>query len=130
MAIEYVDSQAKIDIVAGADLSTHQYKFVKLSATGVILPAANTDVVIGVLQNSPRLGEVAEIAVSGVSKVKMADAVAVGKLVGITAAGLGTDLTSGTDATRFVVGQTVTASTANGDIVTVAVNCANPTRAA
>lgn len=130
MAIEYVDSQAKIDVVAGADLSAAQYSFVKLSATGVILPTANTDVVIGVLQNSPRLGEVAEIAVSGITKVKMAGAVALGKLIGITAAGLGTSLVSGTDATRFVVGQSVTASTAAGDIVTVAVNCANPTRAA
>lgn len=130
MAIEYVDSQAKINVEAGADLSAAQYSFVKLSATGVILPTANTDIVIGVLQNSPKAGEVAEIAVSGVSKVKMADAVALGSLIGITSAGLGTSLVSGTDATRFVVGQSVTASTANGDIVTVAVNCANPTRAA
>ena len=43
--------------VAGADLSSDQYKYVKLSTTDtVILCAAATDVPIGILQNAPASG--------------------------------------------------------------------------
>lgn len=59
---------------AAADLSTHQYKFVKLDANGkVALQAAATDKPIGILQNKPNAANVsATVRILGISKVKFA----------------------------------------------------------
>lgn len=75
---------------AGADLSANQFHIVKLDASGnVVLGAASTDVVLGVLQNKPLLGEAVCVAKGGVSKVLCgAVSVAVGDLVASNASGL------------------------------------------
>lgn len=130
MAIEYVDSQAKFNMVAAADLSAKQYTFVKMSSTGAVTIAAATDIAVGVLQNTPKADEVCEIAVSGITKLVASAAIVAGKQVGTTATGTAVGLTAGTDTTKFVFGQAITAATAAGDVITVAVNCANPNRAA
>lgn len=130
MAFEYVDSQSKISLVAGEDLSAKQFTFVKLSGTGVIGVAAATDVPIGVLLNTPTSGKIAEIAVDGIVKLKASAAITVGKLVGTTSAGLAVGLTAGTDTTKYVLGQAITAAGASGDIITVAIDCKTPNRAA
>lgn len=66
---------------ANADLSALQYTFVALNSSGnVIAPTGQGAAAIGVLQNKPdAAGKVAEIAISGVSKLKLgADSLAAG----------------------------------------------------
>lgn len=130
MAYELSDSQVVLSIEAGADLSTKQYTFVKLSGTTVISAAAATDLPIGVLVNDPASGETAAVAVSGIVKLKASAAITAGALVGTTSTGLGVALTAGTDTTKYILGRAVTAAGAANDIITVAVNCANIARAA
>jgi len=129
MAIELTDSQVILSLPAGADLSSSQYHFVKLSGTGVIIVAAATDAPIGILMNDPASGETAAIAVSGVVKVKSSGTIALGALVGTTATGTAVSLTAGTDTTKYILGRAIKAAVAD-DIVTVAINCASPARAA
>lgn len=130
MAYELSDSQVVLSIPAGADLSAKQNTFVKLSGTTVISAAAATDLPIGVLVNDPASGETAAVAVSGIVKLKASAAISVGALVGTTSTGLGVSLTAGTDTTKYILGRAITAAGAAGDIITVAVNCANIARAA
>lgn len=129
MAYEYTD-QTKISLPAGADLSAKQYCLVKLSGTGVVACSAVTDVPIGVLQNAPTSGKTAEIAIAGISKIKVGAAISAGTLIGTTTAGLALALTPGTDTTKYIIGQIVTASSAANDIVTATINALNPSRAA
>jgi len=71
-----------ISKLAAEDLSSHQYCFVHLASdTTVDLVDSGTEFPIGVLQNAPESGEVAEVRISGTSKLVMNDAVAVGALV-------------------------------------------------
>lgn len=130
MAFEYVDTQSKISLEAGADLSSAQYQIVKLSGSGVILTAAITDVPIGVLQNDPASGEVATVTVSGITKVVASDAISVGALIGTTDDGKAVDVVAGTDDTAYVIGQAVTAASADGDVITITLDCKSPARAA
>jgi hypothetical protein len=130
MAYELSDSQVVLSIPAGADLSAKQYTFVKLSGSTVIAAAAATDLPIGVLLNDAASGETAAVAVSGVVKLKASAAIAVGALVGTTSTGTGVSLAAGTDTTKYILGRAITAAGAAGDIITVAVNCANISRAA
>jgi len=130
MAYELSDSQVVLSIPAGADLSAKQYTFVKLSGSTVISAAAATDLPIGVLLNDPASGETAAVAVSGVVKLKASAAISVGALVGTTSTGTGVSLTAGTDTTKYILGRAITAAGAASDIITVAVNCANISRAA
>lgn len=130
MAYEYVNSQVTLSIDAGANLSAKQYTFVKLSGTGVISVAAATDIPVGVLLNDPTSGETAAVAISGVVKLKASAAITVGTLVGTTATGTAVALAAGTDTTKYILGQAITAAGAAGDVITVAINCATPARAA
>jgi hypothetical protein len=130
MAFEYVDSQSTISLAAGADLSAKQYTFVKLSGAGVVSAAAATDIVIGVLQNAPKSGQTAEVAIDGVTKLKASAAITVGALVGTTSTGTAVAVVAGTDTTKYVFGQAITAAGAANDIITVAVSCKSPNRAA
>jgi len=130
VAYEINPNALKITLVAGADLSSAQYKFVKLNASGqAILCAAVTDKPIGVLQNAPLSGQEAEVTVIGGTKVVLGGSVAEGAAVGTSAAGAGVALTFGTDTTKFVVGQALTEG-ASAEIITVVVNCASAGRAA
>jgi len=130
MAFEYVDTQSKISLAAGADLSSDQYKIVKLSGSGVILTAAITDIPVGVLQNDPASGETASVAVDGITKVVASEAISVGALIGTTDDGKAVDVVAGTDTTAYVIGQAVTAATADGDVITITLDCKSPARAA
>ncbi len=59
-------------LLAGADLSALQYTFVKASTAAddtVLGAAAATDKIIGVLQNKPTSGQVAEVLLTGISKM-------------------------------------------------------------
>jgi hypothetical protein len=71
--------------VAVADLSALQYKIMKLDSTGKVAAAtAATDVIIGVLDNTPVLGELASVwlrSSNGTFKVKLGGTVAIGDAV-------------------------------------------------
>lgn len=71
-----------ISFLAGEDLSSYQYHFVHQADDGTVdLMDSGAEFPLGVLQNAPESGEVAVVRVTGISKLKMNDAVAVGVLV-------------------------------------------------
>lgn len=82
---------------AGADLSAYQYHLVKFGASNdaVVLCGA-AEKPLGVLMNAPASGEVAEVAVHGGAKVKIASTMSVlGGSVACTATGHGRAAVSG-----------------------------------
>ena len=58
-----------VTLPAGADLRTHQFKFVSVDANGAVVLTDNDAKAQGVLQNAPNTGEAATIAISGRVKV-------------------------------------------------------------
>jgi hypothetical protein len=115
---------------ADADLRAHQYKFVKLTSTGVAAIAAVTDVPYGVLQNKPNTGQECEIVVVGVTKVQADEALVKGNLIATSSDGQAQVVVPGTETTVYIVGQVLKAAGAAGRIATAAVNCVAPSRAA
>ena len=68
MAIEH--DLDNISRVAGADLSSAQFKFVESNSSGTVtVTNAAGEYVLGVLQNNPTSGNAATVAVGGISKV-------------------------------------------------------------
>lgn len=129
----YEGEQIRIPgLKAGADLSTHLYKFVKLNADNqVIICAAATDIPIGVLQNKPDAsGKAAEVCCIGVTKVNSDAALTAGNLIGTAADGQADAKTAGTDTTEYILGQVIVGSAAAAGYATAVVNCASPARAA
>ena len=55
--------------VAGADLSAKQYKFVELSDAETVVLAGDGEGAIGILQNNPALGEMANVMIIGISNL-------------------------------------------------------------
>jgi hypothetical protein len=129
MAYE-ISQSVKITLVAAADLSAKQYYFVKLNSSGqAALCAAATDKPIGILQNAPTAGQECEIVVSGGSKIVAGATLDEGNSIGTDSAGKAAVYAQGTDTTKYVVGQALTAG-ATGDICTVIINAASAARAA
>ena len=129
MAYEFSNYSVKVTLVAGADLSALQYNFVKLNSSGqAIACAAATDVPVGVLQNAPTSGQEAEVLIVGGTKIVAGAAITLPANIGTGATGKAVALAV-TDTTKYVVGSLITASAADGNIVTAVVNCANATRA-
>jgi len=68
---------------AGEDLSSSQFMFVTLESDGTVdLADAVTDVIYGVLQNTPAAGETAVVMVIGESKIVANGVLANGAIVG------------------------------------------------
>lgn len=130
MAYEISNYTLKITLEAGADLSSAQYKFVKISAGKAILCAAATDVPIGVLQNSPVSGAEASILVTGGTKIVSSASINAGVVIGTNNAGKADAKVAGTDTTEYAVGQVILGAGADGEYLTAVINCASPTRAA
>jgi hypothetical protein len=116
---------------AAADLSSHQFKFVKITADNTVnVCAAVTDVPIGVLQNTPTSGQAAEICAIGVTKVSADEALSAGDIIGTSADAQAQDVTVGTETTVYAVGQVIDGTSAAGGIATCAISCLAPSRAA
>lgn len=131
MAYEISNNSLKITLPAGADLSSKQYYFVKVNSSGqAVLCAAATDKPIGVLQNDPASGEEASIVVVGGTKVVTNAACDEGTVVGTASDGKAAPYAAGTDTTKYIVGSTILASGADGEIATIVVNCASAARGA
>lgn len=130
MAYEISNYSVKVSLVAGADLSSSQYKFVKLNSSGqVIAVAAATDRPIGVLQNNPASGGVAEVLVSGGTKLVLGGTVTEGGIVSPNSSGAGVAIVAGTDTTKYICGTALTEG-ASGEIITAVIACASASRAA
>jgi hypothetical protein len=129
MAYEFSNYSVKVTLVAGADLSALQYNFVKLNSSGQAVACSGaTDVPVGVLQNAPTSGQEAEVLIVGGTKIVAGAAITVPNAIGTGATGKAVALAT-TDTTKYVVGSLITASAADGNIVTAVINCANATRA-
>jgi hypothetical protein len=114
---------------ASADLSAKQYYFVKLSGAGTVdVCSGVTDKPIGVLQNAPTSGDVAEVCVIGITKVNADASIAVGDFIGTSADGQAAPYVAGTDTTKYNCGTVLLAAGAAGRFGTAVVNCANPAR--
>ena len=67
-----------LTLKAGVNLSAKQYRLVKMSAANTVtICAANTDEIIGVLQNKPTTAQAAVVRVLGTTKVSCGTPVAV-----------------------------------------------------
>lgn len=123
-----------LSFTAASDMSAAscQFAFVEQASNGdVHLCNAASDIPLGVLQNRPQRGEVANVMVTGVSKVRVG-------ATDITAPALiGTDATSravvyvagGTGTASFIVGRVIALDSTtdnDGKLVTALINCANP----
>lgn len=123
----YEETIIKVSAVAGVDLSAeaNRYTGVKLNASGsVIKIAALTDNPFGVLQNDPRQGQAAAIAVSGISKVKAGAVIAPGDQFSFNTSGKAIIGAVGAK----IVGTAVTGGVAN-DVISALINTASaPTK--
>lgn len=117
---------------AGADLSAHQHKFVKLNSSGqVVAMAANTDKPFGILQDKPAAsGRACQVMVSGVSKVQGDANLAKGDQIGSSADGQAAAYVPGTDTTKYIVGEVLEDNAAAAGLATVAFNCLGAGRGA
>jgi hypothetical protein len=131
MAYEIAGYPVKITLVAGADLSSKQYLFVKLNTSGqAVICDGATDSPIGVLQNDPASGEEASVLVVGGTKLVAGAAINPGVKIGTSATAKADAKVAGTDTTEYTVGVVLLGSAADGDIITAVINCASPNRAA
>jgi len=115
MAVEKV-GETLPGVEAAADLSTHQFKFVKMTSTGINICGAG-EAAVGVLQNKPSaLGQAATVWGAGtVSKVVAGAAVAKGAKVTPDATGRAVTAASG----NYEAGQALDASTGAGQLISV-----------
>ena len=103
----------------------------KLNSSGqAVVCAAVTDIPVGILQNTPASGSVAEITVVGVSKVSSDAGLTAGNQIGTSADGQAAAYVAGTDTTKYIVGQMLTTTGAAAVIGTAVINCVAPHRAA
>lgn len=130
MAYEFSNSAVKVSRVAGADLSSSQYKFVKLdNGDGeVVLVNGATDRPFGVLQNAPTAGQIAEITIVGGTKVECGGTASVGQPLFSNSSALAVTLAFGTTGSAAYVVGTFVEDAANGEISSAVINCANAGR--
>jgi hypothetical protein len=116
---------------SSVDLSaaTNQFTLVKLVGGEVAAIAAHTDLPIGVLQNNPKLGDMAVVAISGMTKLRVGAAdIAAGDLVGSAVGGGALALTSGTSVGFYVCGRVLEIDNADNDgaLVSALIDASNP----
>ncbi|MFW6176594.1 MAG: hypothetical protein ACOC40_02720 [Thermoplasmatota archaeon] len=114
-------------LVAGADLSTSQYKIVKLSDENTINVCTSTsDKPLGVLQNDPSSGEIAEVMAIGVTKIQVNSSLNAGDVIGTStdAQALNVDPTSTANA-AYTMGSMLKDVSAAGNIGTAFIDCIN-----
>ena len=131
MSYEQAGSGIIITLEAAADLSSNQYNFVKLDASGnVVICDVDSagQIPIGVLQNKPTSGQAATVMITGVTKVEAGVAFNEGVLIAASDASSSADngQAVAADASDYVVGQTIQAGSAD-EYITCVVNCASPT---
>jgi hypothetical protein len=112
MAIE-LPGQPKPPVLANADLSTKQYRFVKMVGDFLVnVCTAITDTPCGVLQDKPTLNMAADVVSFGITKVVAGGTIAAGGRIGTDVNGAAVALTEGTSTTAYVVGFALQAAVA------------------
>lgn len=111
--MSYEAEQQRLNVAAGADLSTMQYKVISVAGT----IAAVSTAAVGILQNKPKSGEQASVAYHGRMKGYAAAAIPVGKGVAVTTSGFIKLVQSG----EVAVGLTLAAAN-SGDLVPIVAN--------
>jgi hypothetical protein len=105
--------QQLLSYTAGADLSAHQYKLVKLSSGEIV--AATAGAALGVLVDAPASGDPGSVVVLGITKVVAGTGgIAEGALVTSDASGEGVAAALGDE----VIGRALYAADA-GDLCTI-----------
>lgn len=108
-------------LTASADLSAQQFKVVKLLSTAgqVNLAATSviTETVIGLLQNNPKSGDAAEVAVQGIAKgIAGTSTIVIGSILGVNTT---SRLVKTTTDNIQQVGKALAAASAIGDVIPV-----------
>jgi hypothetical protein len=86
-----------ITLLAAGDLSSYQYRFVKMSADNTVDVCGNGEKAIGILQNKPSAaGQAARVRVFGVSRLEEQATITYGAYVGSQASGEGVAVTADT----------------------------------
>lgn len=136
MAYKLSAGSTIVSFEAAGDLSSSQYKLVKLDGDGkVVIVAATSDVPVGVLQNAPASGGTASVLVCGVSKVSADAAIDEGKLLKPSSDGQVAAATpdlsivetgSATSTGVHTIGVAYTAAGGAGELITAGINCLLP----
>jgi hypothetical protein len=108
-----------------------QFCIVKLVAGGVCPVDANTDVPVGVLQNSPALGEPALVALSGETKVRVNSTdITARTRIAADSTGRAIAVVAGTSTGFYPIGVVLSVDAADNDgaLVSAVIECRNPTR--
>lgn len=131
MAYEIPGLMAPLKSAADLSAGTNQYKFVKLDAAGdIVAIAAATDIPIGVLQNTPGIGQEAQVMVDGITKLQADAALTPGTAIGTSADGQADAKVAGTDTTEHTVGIVLQGAAAAGNLCTARIVCGIPNRSA
>lgn len=111
--------QALPGLSASADLSAKQFRFVKMSGDATVdVCAAITDKLVGVLQDAPTSGVMANVVGFGVSKVVAGGTVTAGDVVGTDNQGRAVTIAPGSDTTQYIGGRAITGG-ASGEIISI-----------
>jgi hypothetical protein len=134
MAYDFSANAVRTTLIAGADLSEKQFHFVEVSnADGTVTVCDNlADRPIGVLQNTPKSGEAADVLIVGGSKVAAGGTASPGQALFTSASGTAITVAFGAAAAgsaAFVLGSFIEPAAA-GAITTAVINCANSGRGA
>ena len=100
--------------IAGADLSSSQYLFVKVSGANVVV-AGDGEAAVGILWNDPTSGKAASVVRGGDPHVYAGAAIAAGVDIASDAAGKAVAATTG----DIILGTTRAAAAASGDLVQI-----------
>ena len=100
--------------IAGADLSSSQYLFVKVSGANVVV-AGDGEAAVGILWNDPTSGKAASVVRGGDPHVYAGAAIAAGIDIASDAAGKAVAATTG----DIILGTTRAAAAASGDLVQI-----------
>lgn len=105
----YTNRRQDESFVASGNLSALQYHIVEIVGEHIV-DVSLVNVGFGVLQNKPRAGEHATVAVAGVSKVNAGGAVTVGDLITSAGSGWAAVVVSGNATEKQVLGRALTSS--------------------
>jgi hypothetical protein len=115
-----------LSFTSGADLTSSQYRFVKIdSSTGKVVAGTAGDDCIGIVLNKPNTDEAASVAVEGICKLYIADHTSITYDSNLMAgSGGGGDLAAGS--TNNVLAKALEDPGANGEIISVLIHKIGP----
>lgn len=113
MAFE--DKVQSVSLVAGADLSAKQFTFVEVGSSGTVVTPSAGAMADGVMYGAPISGNVGEVAIGGVVRVKCGGVVTNGGPVATDGNGLAVNATTG----NIILGTALETGAANAIIAMI-----------